>query len=138
MAIIVSKGTVLEFTISSVDTAVAQVIGINVGKQQPETFDTTTLAGGVGKTKGRTGYATQDDTTAEIFYDPGQATHQFIAASVATPAEVDGNVVLTDGSTTHLTFTAAALGIDLGVAMNDGLKSNITIEHSGLVGFPTS
>jgi len=138
MAVIACKGTVLELTIATVDTAVAQVIGLSVGKQQPETFDTTTLASGVGKTKGRTGYATQDDTTAEIFYDPAQATHQFIAASIATPAETSGNVVLADGATTHLSFTAAALGLDLAVAMNDGLKANLTIEHSGLVGFPTS
>jgi hypothetical protein len=138
MAVIVSKGTLLELTISAVDTAIAQVIGVNVGAQQMETFDTTHLGSGVGKTKANTGYSEQSDTTATIFYDPAQATHQFIAATIATPVETAGNVVLVDGSTTHLAFTAAGLGMDLAVAMNDGLKSNITIVHSGLVGFPTS
>jgi len=138
MAVIVSKGTLLELTISAVDTAVAQVLDINVGQQAMETFDTTTLSTGVGKTSAPTGYSEQSDTTATIFYDPAQATHQFIAATIATPVAVAGNVVLADGSTTHLAFSASGLGIDLAVAMNDGLKSALTIKHSGLVGFPTA
>ena len=138
MAVEPCKGTVFELTISAVDTAVAQTIGINIGKQEPETFDTTVLSGGVGKTKGRTGYATQDDSDAEIFYSPAQATHQFIAASIATPAEVGGNFVLADSSTTHLAFTAAALGLSGIVNMADGLKGNVNVVHTGLVGWPTS
>lgn len=138
MAKIPCKGTLLELEISSVDTAVAQVIELSADLMRSLTFDSTDLSTGVGKTKGQTGYAEQGDISGTIFYDPAQATHTYYASIIATPAENNGNIVLADGSTTHLAFVGAGFGLGLAVDMNDGLKAPFSIECSGLLGFPTS
>ena len=78
MAKVKCKGTVLQQEISSVFTAVAQVISIDIGETKTETWDSTSLDTGVGKTKSQTGYAEPGDVSFEIFFDPALAGHQAI------------------------------------------------------------
>lgn len=140
MAISACKGTVLQLEISSVYTSVAQVIEIDIGAQDPEVFESRTLSTGPGVGKDPTGYTMQGDSSFSIFYDPAAATHQFIASNSQTPGtKVDGKFILADTNTTELTFTAAALALgQTSVRMNDGLKTQCTIKHDGLVSYPTS
>lgn len=137
---LICKGTVLYLEIATVMTAVTQLLDFEVGAQDPEVFETRTLDGGVAVGQQATGYTSQGDITGNVFYLPSEATQQFIASVSQDPTtEVNGKVVLTDSGSTELPFTAAAIGIGpLTVAMNDGLKSGITIKPAGLVTFPES
>lgn len=140
MAKLASKGTLLKLTISATLTTVAQLIELDVGAQDPETFEIRTLDGGVPVGQQATGYTSQADISGSIFYDPAQATHQFIAANSQSPGtEVAGTITLTDGSSTTLSFTAAAIGMgQTAFRMNDGVKTSIAIKTAGLVTYPES
>lgn len=140
MAKLVSKGTALKLTISASLTTIAQMIELDVGEQDPEVFESRTLDGGVAVSKQATTYTAQGDITGTMFYDPAQATHQFIATNSQTPGtEVAGNITLTDGSSTTLDFTAATIGMGAtAIRMNDGVKTGVTIKTAGLVTYPTS
>lgn len=135
-----SKGVVFNVEIASTMTAVAQIIELDVGSQDPESFECRTLDGGAGVGYDPTGYVMQGDVTGTFFYDPGAATHQFIASRSQAPGtKTDCEIDLTDAGPTTLTFTAATIGLNgLAVRMNDGLKSGFTCKPDGLVTFPTS
>ena len=140
MAKIPGKGTVLQVEIASVLTAVAQITEIDIGEQDPEVFESRTLDGGAGVGRDPTGYTSQGDSQFGIFYDPAQATHQFIAAQSQTPGtKVAGKVILVDTGSTEIAFTAAAIALGrTSVRMNDGVKTQCTIKHDGLCSYPTS
>ncbi|HSG60852.1 MAG TPA: hypothetical protein VLA24_05385, partial [Pseudomonadales bacterium] len=80
MTKVVSKGTVLQQEISSVFTAVAQVISIDQSGAESETFESTTLdTSGAGKEYAQTGYTEGGSLSFELFYDPALAGHQAIS-----------------------------------------------------------
>lgn len=141
MAKLVGKGTNLQVTISATLTTIAQLIDFSVGAQDPEVFECRTLDNSTAAvSKTATGYTSQGDITGTMFYDPANATHQFIAVNSQTPGTtVAGKVILTDGSSSELTFTAATIGMgDTAISMSDGVKTGLTIKTAGLVTYPES
>lgn len=138
MAKVVSKGTVLQQEISSVFTAVAQVISIDQSGAESETFEATTLdTSGAGKEYAQTGYTEGGNLSFELFYDPALAGHQAISDLLTTPADQNWKVIFADAGTTEYPFTGAGLGMDFSVAMNDGLKASVNIKLDGLGTWPT-
>jgi|14BtaG_2_1085337.scaffolds.fasta_scaffold23579_3 hypothetical protein len=133
MSKIAGKGTILKSTISATLTAVAQITSISTSGFKSETYESTCLDTGVGKTKGLTGYAEGGTCDVEIFYDPGLAGHQFYQDSITTPVEIVHTITYTDASVT--TFTSSGIDMGVTVAMDDGLKSSLSFEITGIPSF---
>lgn len=138
MTKVVSKGTVLQQEISSVFTAVAQVISIDQSGAESETFESTTLdTSGAGKEYAQTGYTEGGSLSFELFYDPALAGHQAISDLLTTPADQNWKVIFADTGSTEYPFTSAGVGMDFSVAMNDGLKATVNCKIDGLGTWPT-
>lgn len=133
MSKIAGKGTVFKSTISAMLTTVAQVTSISTSGYKSDTYDSTCLDTGVGKTKGLTGYSDGGTVDVELFYDPGLAGHQFYSTSITTPVEIVHNITYTDASVT--TFTSSGIDMGVTVAMDDGLKCSLSFEVTGLLTF---
>jgi len=138
MAQVVCKGTVLKQTISSVLTAVAQVISLEVAESKGETYEADTLDNsGAGIPKKPTERAEGGDVTGELFFDPALAGHQAITDLITTPALCVWNIVFADSGSTVLAFTSASVGLGVNVDLADGLKAPFTLELDGIPTFAT-
>ena len=137
MAKVPCKGTVLQQTISMSLTAVAQLTSIEISGSEAETWDSTTLDGGVYKTYDQTGYSEPGEVSAELFYDPALSGHQFITDQIATPADNAMKIIYADSATTEQSFTAAGHAFGATVAMDNGLVGSCTWKIDGDPGWPT-
>lgn len=137
MAKVKGKGTIFKMTISMALTAVAQMLDLNLSGCEAETFDSTTLDGGVFKTYDHTGYAEPGEATFSLFYDPALSGHQFITDQITTPADNACQITYADSGTTTQAFTGAGWGMGVTVAMNDGLKADVKCKIDGDPGWPT-
>lgn len=128
-----SKGTVLKLDISSVLTAVSQLISVTPPKRRTLDFDSTTLDTTLGKEKELTGYAEADPFEAELFWDPALAVQAAIDDLIdPTPTASTWQIVFANTDASELDFDCA--GIELGevVAMDDGVKQPIKGNIDGL------
>lgn len=131
MAILKGKGTVLQQTISSTLTDVAQVLSVSLSGEESETFETTTLATSVFKTYAQTGYTEPGTVEAELFFDPALAGHQAIVALLTTPADCVWKLKYSDSGPSSITYTSAGQSLNQTIVMNDGVKANLTMKRSG-------
>lgn len=136
MALMAGKGTVLKVAATTTLVAVAQVLDISLSGGESETYDSTTLDGGVGKTYSQTGYSEGGSVDCSLFYDAALAGHQTITDAITTPADLFGGLTWT-GNTTEATFTGAGVGFGADVAMNDGVKASVSIKLTGLFDYST-
>lgn len=137
MAKVKVKGTVIKQTISSVLTAVAQIIDFSHDGAENETYDATTIdTSGAGKEYSQTGYSEGGNVSLSLFYDPALAGHKAITAYIATPANCVWNIITTDTGPTTNVFTVAGVGFGFNGAMNDGLKANVNLKITGLMTYP--
>jgi hypothetical protein len=133
MAVIKSKGTVLKQEISTVLTAVAQVISWEHSGAESETFEKDTLDNtSAGIPYGQTGRSEGGSFSFELFFDPALAGHQAITDLVITPAECDWELTFADTGTTQWPFTGAGVGFGVTVALADGLKASVSVKLSGI------
>ena len=138
MAKVKVKGSVVKQDISSVLTAVAQVIGFSTSGAESETYDATTLdTTGAGKEYSQTGYTEGGSFGFEIFLDPALAGHQALTDDLTTPAERDYSITFADTGTTEWTFTAAGIGLDVTGSMSDGLKADVSLKLDQLFAYAT-
>lgn len=138
MAVIVCKGTVLQQEISSVLTAVAQVINLDLPESETETFEADTLDNsGAGIPHKVTGRVEGGSLGAELFFDPALAGHQALTDVITTPASQVWKIIFADSGTTEWDFTTAGIGLGGTVALNDGLKATLTAKLDGMVTYPT-
>jgi hypothetical protein len=137
MAKVKCKGTVLQHTISASLTAIAQLTSIEVSGSESETWDSTTLDGGVYKTYDQTGYSEPGEVTAELFYDPALSGHQFITDLIAAPADNAMKIIYADAGVTQQSFTSAGVAFGATVAMDNGLVGSVTYKIDGDPGWPT-
>lgn len=129
MAKVKGKGTAIKVDISSVMTAISQVISITPPAIASLDYDSTTLdTSGAGKERELTGYAESDAFSAELFWDPALAVHDFLYDSINTPVETTWNMVFVDSGDAELDWTTTGLKFAPVVAMNDGLKATVTGE----------
>ena len=106
MAIVKCKGTKLQHTVSASLVDIAQILSIEHSGSGSETFESTTLDGGVYKTFAPTGYSNPGQVSAEIFYDPALAGHQAVTDLIATPATNAMRIIYADTAATNQAFTA--------------------------------
>ena len=137
MAIVKCKGTKLQHTVSASLVDIAQLLSIEHSGSGSETFESTTLDGGVYKTFAPTGYSNPGTVSAEIFYDPALSGHQAITDLIATPATNAMKAIYADTAATNQTFTSAGVEFGVTVAMEDGLKATMTYTVTGDPGWPT-
>ena len=137
MAIVKCKGTKLQHTVSASLVDIAQILSIEHSGSGSETFDSTTLDGGVYKTFAPTGYSNPGQVSAEIFYDPALAGHQAVTDLIATPATNAMKIIYADTAATNQGFTSAGVEFGATVAMDDGLKASLTYTVTGDPGWPT-
>lgn len=137
MAVVKCKGTIIKHTISAALVAIAQVKSIDFSGAKSLTFDSTTLDGGVYKTKAQTGYSDPGTVALELFYDPALSGHQFITDLMDTPADNAMQVTYADTGATTQSFTQAGVEFGVAVAMEDGLTGSVTYEIDGAPGWPT-
>ena len=136
MAFSKCKGTVLKLDISSVLTAIAQVISVDLPEDEASDFEALTLdQAGVGMPREMTGYTDSNGFAAELFYDPALSPHTAIRTNhIATPAKSTWQIILADAGTTTIDFTIAGLKFKAEVAAADGLKASMS---GNLDGIPT-
>jgi len=137
MAIVKCKGTKLQHTVSASLVDIAQILSIEHSGSGSETFDSTTLDGGVYKTFAPTGYSNPGQVSAEIFYDPALAGHQAVTDLIATPATNAMKIIYADTAATNQSFTSAGVEFGATVAMDDGLKASLTYTVTGDPGWPS-
>ena len=132
------KGTIIKQTIATVLTAVAQITEFSHDGAESETYDSTTVdTSGAGKTYGQTGYTEGGNFNFTIFYDPALSGHQAITDLLTTPAACVWNITFTDTGPTTSAFTSAGISFSFTGAMNDGLKADVGLKITGLMGYST-
>ena len=137
MAKVKCKGTVLQREISTVYTAVAQVVTVDKDEDKSQGWDSTSLDSGVGGSRDMTGFSKPGSVSWEIWYDPALSGHQGLYALVTTPAKQAWKIVFADGASKTMSFTTADFGMGFSVAMNDGLKAKCSAELDGLPTYPS-
>jgi hypothetical protein len=137
MAIVKCKGTKIQHTVSASLVDIAQVLSIEHSGSGSETFESTTLDGGVFKTFAPTGYSNPGTVSAEIFYDPALVGHQAITDLIAAPATNAMKLIYADTAATNQAFTSAGVEFGNTVDMADGLKGSITYTVTGDPGWST-
>ena len=132
------KGTVIKQTIATVLTAIAQITEFNHDGAESETYDATTIdTSGAGKEYSQTGYTEGGNFGFNMFYDPALAGHQALTDLLTTPAACVYNITFTDAGPATSAFTGAGIGFGFTGAMNDGLKADVSIKITGLMGYST-
>lgn len=144
MAKIPSKGTALKVDIATVYTTVAQVISLNGPDAEVQTFNGTSLDGGVGMPKIPTGYVDGGTVSGELFFDPVAATHQQLTDDITNPirssgAELDRGykLVWPDSAATEWAFDGVVKRFGPSATLQDGLKASFAVEVNGIVTYPT-
>ncbi|MFM2095047.1 MAG: Lambda phage tail tube protein [Planctomycetota bacterium] len=137
MAIVKCKGTKLQHTVSASLVDIAQILSIEHSGSGSETFESTTLDGGVYKTFAPTGYSNPGQVSMELFFDPALVGHQAITDLIASPATNAMKIIYADTGATNQSFTSAGVEFGATVAMDDGLKASVTYTVTGDPGWPT-
>lgn len=141
MTVVRSKGTVLQQTVGTTYTAVAQIISLDLPDMEAETFEADTLdnANAAIPHKG-TGRSEGGSVGFEGFLDPALAGHQSLLELLTTPpvigSEEAWKIIFADTGTTEWSFTGAGVSIGGTVALGDGLKFTGGIKLDGLPTFP--
>ncbi len=137
MTKIICKGTVLQQTVASTLTAVAQIISLDGPGMESETFEADTLdnsdAGIPYQTTGRT---EGGSVSGELFLDPALQNHNNLQYLLDNPGDEAWNIIFADAGVTEWPFTGAGFSLSPAVALNDGLKASFGIKLSKLPTFP--
>lgn len=127
------KGTTLHAEISSVYTAIPQLISINKSGEKSETYVARHIDGNVHSDRPNNGYVSNPDIKCEVWFDSGNAVHAFLKTSMRTPPAAGVNVKLTDTAGTPVVeiWNVTGIGIDEKYSTDEGVKADITFETSG-------
>ena len=139
MALIKSKGTVLNLGIAGASAAVGQMISIDLPEMEVETFEADTLDNtNAGIPYKATGRIEGGSVGGELWLDPmvsSTAIRGFLVSGAAnlTPAAASNtaSVVLGDESTT-CTFNTAGMSLGGAVALNEAVKGNFSAKLDGI------
>lgn len=126
-----SKGTALLMEISSVYTAIPQLISINISGEASTTYDSTTLDGPVHMTNDPTGYTTAPTIAAEGFYDPDDAVITAYSDLLAAPVATNFKVTYVDTTPTSVIYSGTGFGFDKTISPTEGVKCSYSIQTSG-------
>jgi hypothetical protein len=133
VAILQSKGTSFLMEISSVYTAMPQIISLSISGEAAEVFDATTLDGGAPKVQANTGYVTNATISGECFFDPDNAVHSAFRTKVRAAGTNNFKITYTDATPTSEIYSGLGLGMDYTIAAADGVKASFTVQTTGAV-----
>ena len=133
MAIVKGKGNVLQVEISSVYTAIPNIISFDKSGEASETFMARTLDGSVHSAQENSGYVSNAEWSFECFWDSANATHTFLKTSMRTPPTAGVNFKHIDVSGTPVTeiLLMRGIGIDEKIVTDDGVKATVKLVSSG-------
>lgn len=135
MSKMVGKGTKLQQTIAMSLVDIAQLLSITHSGSAALWFDSTTLDGGVFKTKDHTGFAEGGSVAFELFYDAALSGHQALTDRITTPADNAMKIIYSNA--TEQSFTGAGMEFGNTIVMDDGVKANATVQVDGDPGWST-
>lgn len=138
MAKLRSKGSILQQTISSVLTNVAQVISMDSSGEASLDFDSTTLDQALHyETKDLTGYASPGTFKFELFYDPALAGHVALRSLVdgvgfspVAPQTCVFKLKYSDSAPSSTTFTVAGISMDEKFSAQDGVRMTLSMNKT--------
>jgi Lambda phage tail tube protein, TTP len=138
MAKYTSKGTIIQKSIASVFTTIAQVKSIDAPKAKVEVVDISDLSTGAGKVKGVTGYADGGEAGGSCFFDPADTTHKNLTESLSTiPTAADSwKVIYSDVAPTTWPFSGWLTNFDVKAAVGQFLMADFSITLTGLPTYP--
>lgn len=130
MAKVVTKGTVLQQTISAVLTALAQIIDFDKSPDVGEVVDSDTLDNAsafIPKTP--TMRSTVGDISGNLLLDPALAGHQFISDCITVPiaAGVVGKIIFADGASKDYDYTVKGFGLGFSVQQGQLLRAPFSL-----------
>jgi hypothetical protein len=136
MAFSAAKGTVLQISIGTVLTTIAQVISLDGPDGESLTYAADTLDNGSDAIpyKG-TGSSEGGSVSGELFFDPVLANHQAITDLITTNASNSMKIIWSDTGSTPWTFTAAGFSFSPSAALGDGLKATFAMKLDGIVSY---
>jgi hypothetical protein len=115
-----SKGTLLQMTIATVLTTIAQATEISPPGWKSLSYDSSYFdQAGAGKTKEMNGWVEGSELSATLWWDPTLASHIALLGMVTTPAKNAGAIVLPatpiygGSTTTSKTIGYVTAGIEL-------------------------
>jgi hypothetical protein len=136
MSTVICKGTTLKLTISTVMTPLSQVLSIDAGDMETETFESDTLENGSpGIPYTNTGRTEPGNVSGELFFDPSLASHIAYLGFISSPptSPVAGKIVFSNAQL--MAFSAVGFGLGVAVALKEGLKGKFKMKLSGLPTF---
>jgi hypothetical protein len=141
MAIIRGKGSVYEIEVSTVLTAIAQLISIDLPEHSSETFEADTLDNSsVGIPHKPTGRVEGGSANVEGFLDPVLSSFQIITdrligSGVTGP---EGHAItFADSGTTTWAYETAGTTLGGNIVLNDGVKFTASFKLDGSITFPS-
>lgn len=139
MAFVVGKGTVFSLEVSTVATAIGQVISIDLPEHEAETFEADTLDNSnPGIPYKSTERVEGGSVGIEGFLDPALSSFQIITDRLNdASAPEGGSVTFADSGTTAWAFETAGTSLGGSVVTNDGVKFNASFKLDGSITFPT-
>jgi hypothetical protein len=133
MVKIPGKGCVLGQEIASVDTAIAQVISIDLPDMEAETFEADTLDNANAPIPYQTTERSEGGSWGgELFFDPVLAGHQAFLALLYAPVETNFTITYSDAGATVWTMLTAGVSAGGSIVLNDGVKMTVSGKLSGL------
>ncbi len=132
-ATVKGKGNVVQAEISSVYTAIPQIISFDKSGEKSETYNARTLDGTVHDLRPGTGYVSNADWSFECFWDSANAVHAFLKTSMRTPPVAGVNFKHIDVSGTPVTeiYNVTGIGIDEKYVTDEGVKATVSLTTSG-------
>jgi hypothetical protein len=123
----------LKITIATLLTPIAQVIGIDHGDIEEETYEADYLANAsAGIPHAPTGRVEGGKTSGDLFFDYNDSSHAgYVALLGNHTAPVPCALSFPQLTPFNVAFNAAGFGLGLTVALKEGLKGKFSIKHSG-------
>ena len=137
----IAKGTVLQISISSVFTTVAQVKKIDYPDDETQFFDGTGLDSTDVEDGIPTGFSIPGSVSADLFYDPLDAVHQkLISSRIAHTIESWKITNPNIGATTahSCTFTGAIKKFKPSAAVGGALEGSLEVKLQSVSAYSTA
>ncbi len=129
-----STGTQLQLSISSVYTKVAYVTDISGPDADGQFWDATDLDSDYIEDGEPVGQVSPGSVTAELFYDPTDATHQAIITRKLAQTKSDWKIVFPDAE--EIAFEGTPKKFAPKAAKGDGIKASLEVKLSSLPTYP--
>jgi hypothetical protein len=135
------KGTKLQVELASVLTDVPGLVSIDIGEQEPETFESDSLDNtDAGIPYTATGRVEGNEVSFEGWLNPVAAGLQMLTDMINTPTLAStgdgGNIKFADAGLTSWPFQIASVRIGASVALNEGVRFSGAIKLNGKITFP--